>query len=132
MLIFGAKDLPTLNFFSVESVEDIKKSSPKDIVLLDSFNSPYELAKYCQANEVAYAVDIANIKEAVFASNLGASFIICSFELAKELQKVADNYLWDTKVLAKISSEDEIEEVALAGVDGAILEAESSKHKAKS
>ncbi len=125
MLIFGAKDLATPNFFSVESVEDIKKSSPKDIVLLESFDSPYELAKYCQANNIAYAVEVASIKEAVFASNLGATFILCSFELAKEIQKVADNYLWDTKVLAKISSEDEIENVAIAGVDGAILGAES-------
>ncbi len=121
MLIFGAKDLPTPNFFSVESVEDIKKSSPKDIVLLESFDSPYELAKYCQANDIAYAVEVGSIKEAVFASNLGATFILCSFELAKEIQKVADNYLWDTKVLAKISNEDEIESVALAGVDGAII-----------
>ena len=121
MLIYGAKDIETPNFFVVANEEDIKKSSPKDIVLLKSFNSPYELAKYCQANGIAYAVDVANIKEAIFASNLGANFIICSFELAKELQKIADNYLWDTKVLAKISSEDEIEEVALSGVDGAII-----------
>ena len=121
MLIFGAKDIETPNFFSVANVEDIKKSTPKDIVLLKSFSSPYTLAKYCQENEVVYAVAVESIKESIFASNLGASFIICNFELAKELQKVADNYLWDTKVLAKISSEDEMESVALAGVDGVII-----------
>ena len=123
MLIFGAKDIETPNLFNVTSVEDIKNSSPKDIVLLNSLSSPYSLAKYCQENELAYAVEIASIKEAIFASNLGASFIICNFELAKELQKIADNYLWDSKILAKISSEDEIESVAILGIDGAIVRA---------
>ena len=121
MLVFGFKDIKSPNFFTVSSVDDIKSSSAKDIVLLSSFSAPYELAKYCQDNDIAYAVMVSSIKEAIFASNLGASFLICSCDLAKELQKIADNYLWDCKILAKVSSEDEIEELAIAGVDGAII-----------
>ena len=121
MLIFGVKDIESPNFFSVGSVEDIKKSSPKDIVLLNSFSSPYTVAKYCQANDIVYAVAVNCVKDAIFASGLGVSYIICNFKLAKELQKIADNYLWDCKILAKISGENEIEGVALSGVDGAII-----------
>ena len=121
MLIFGSNDIETPNIFTVASAEDIKNSSPKDIVLLDSFSSPYTLAKYCKDNDIVYSVTVSSIKEAIFASSLGSSFIISSFELAKELQKIADNYLWDCKILAKISTEDEIESVAIAGLDGAII-----------
>jgi len=39
------------------------------------------------------------------------------------LQKIADNYLWDMKILAIISSEDEIEEIALLEIDGAVVRA---------
>lgn len=125
MLVFGSKYIPSQNFVEVATVEDIKRTTPNDIVLLKEFNTPFELAKYCQANRVSYAVKVSSIKDAIYASSLEASFAICSLDLAKNLQKIADNYLWDMKILAIIPNEDLLEEVALSGIDGAVLEAKS-------
>jgi hypothetical protein len=41
--------------------------------------------------------------------------------LAKTAQNVAENYLFDAKILVLIEKEDEIEELALLGVDGVVF-----------
>jgi len=120
MLIFGSKYINSPKFVKVSSVEEISKTTPNDILLID-FKPPFELAKYCKKNNLAYAIEAKSTLEAIYASNLNAAFAIANIELAQTLQKLADNYLWDMKILAKINSEEEIENVALLGIDGAIL-----------
>ncbi len=121
MVVFGSKYIESPKIVTVGSIEEISKTSPKDILLLSDFKPPYELAKYCQKNSLAYCVEVCNVNEAVYASSFGAAFAIADFDLAKILQKIADNYLWDMKILAKITDEKEIEKVALAEIDGTIL-----------
>ncbi len=121
MVIFGSKYIESPKIVTVDNIEEISKTSPKDILLLSDFTPPYDLAKYCQKNRLAYCVEVNSINEAVYASSFGASFAIADFDLAKILQKIADNYLWDMKILAKITDEKEIEKVALAEIDGTIL-----------
>jgi len=123
MLLFGLKDIESQNFVRVDTIEEIKATTPKDILLLSALKKPYSLAKYIQKNSLSYAVEVKSIKEALIASTLGASFVLADKTLAKTLQKIADNYLWDMKILAIISSEDEIEEIALLEIDGAVLRA---------
>ncbi|NPA27436.1 MAG: hypothetical protein GXN91_00070 [Epsilonproteobacteria bacterium] len=121
MLIFGFKDINSPNFIKVNSKEDILKTTPKDIIILDEVKEPYNLLKYCASNEIPYGILTSSIKEAIIANHFNASYIIGEFEFAKEIQKIADEYLWDTKVLALISNEDEVEIVAKAFIDGAII-----------
>ena len=65
-------------------------------------------------------VYVKSIKEAIYASNFNAKYIICENELAKKLQKIADNYMWDSKILTIIKSSDDLEKVAIEEIDGAI------------
>ena len=67
------------------------------------------------------AISVENITEILYASALGASYIVVEKELAKTAQNLADNYLFDAKILVMIESEDEIEELALLGADGVIF-----------
>ena len=54
---------------------------------------------------------------------------IPSHTLAKACQHIADSYLFDSKILAVIQSEQEIESLALSHIDGAIfLDALHSNH----
>ena len=78
-------------------------------------------AKYCFENEISFAVVVNSIKEAVYSSNLNTKYIITNKELSKELQKIADNYMYDAKILAIIESSDEFEEIAKAQIDGVIF-----------
>jgi len=123
MLLFGLKDIDSPKFIRVDSIEEIKTTTSKDILLLNGLKKPYKLAKYAQKNSLSFAVEVNSIKEALIASTLGASFSLANKTLAKTLQKIADNYLWDMKILAIISSEDEIEEIGLLEIDGAVLRA---------
>jgi len=40
----------------------------------------------------------------------------------KEIQKIAENYMFDSKIIQPIKTDDEVEEVALKGIDGVIYE----------
>lgn len=107
-------------FVTVQNTEDIANTKPKDILFLNSFAPPYDLAKHCLQNQLQYAVLVHSITEALFASAFNASFIVCEKPLATSLQNIANEYLWDLKILAIISNDNELETLAKASIDGAI------------
>jgi len=63
---------------------------------------------------------VYSLKEFVIASKCGVKYAVAEYALSKELQKCADNYLYDTRVLAMIENEEEIEQIAVDGIDGVI------------
>jgi len=121
VLIFGDKYIASPNFVKIDSIEDIKNTKPNDILLLNHFNKPYTLAKYCKQNNLEYAVYVNSIKDSIYANAFNASYILANFNLAKELQLIANEYLWDSKILAIIKSENEIEMIAKEFIDGVIF-----------
>jgi len=121
MLIFNHPWIESPKFYRVDTVKDIDNTPSNSIVSLSTLPYSINIAKYCQKNLVPFAIDIDSIKNSIFANILGAKYIICSPKLAKEIMPIAQNYLFDTRVLATISQEDEIEDMAKVGVDGVIL-----------
>jgi fructose-bisphosphate aldolase class 1 len=121
VLIFEDSYIEEAKFVKVSNIEDINKTSPKDILLLQEFKEPYQLAKYCQQNSLSYAIEASSILDAIYASNLGASYVVASLDLAKSLQELANEYLWDMKVLATVDTKEELIGVAKAFIDGAIF-----------
>jgi len=120
MKIFGHEWIESESFYEISSVEEISKTPANALLLLDSLDKTLKIAKHCQKNTLRYALKISSIEEAVFANLLNATYIVCEKELAKELMSIAQNYLFDTQVLATINK-DEIEEMAKFGVDGVLL-----------
>ena len=120
MKIFGHPWIESPTLYLVNTIDDIKMTPPNAIVLLNPLSSSLELAKYCQKHQILYALKTQNIKEGLFANQLGCKFIVCSKELAVTLIPIAQNYLFDTEVLALIEEEIEIEEMAKKGVDGVL------------
>ena len=120
MKIFGHEWIESELFYEVSSVEEINETPANSLLKLSSLSMTLELAKYCQKNTLRYALEVSNIEEAVFANILNATYVLCEKSLAKELMPIAQNYLFDTQVLAKIEK-DEIEEMAKCGVDGVIV-----------
>ena len=112
MIIKEKKD-----FFKIKDIEDISNSPPNSVVLLDY---DLEMMKFCKENSISFAVKIKNIKEAVFANSFGAKYVIVDKKNAKEIQDIANEYLFDTKVLVKIVFDWEIEDFAKKGIDGVI------------
>jgi len=121
MKIFGHPWLPSEAFYPVSSIEEIKKTPPNSTVQLKPLSFSLKLAHYCHQNHISYTLEVNIIKDALFANQMGCRYIISEKSLAKELMPIAQNYLFDTQILAKIDEDSEIESLAKEGVDGVIF-----------
>jgi len=121
MKIFGHPWIESEAFYPVAIVDDISKTPSNSLLEIDSLTSKsLILLQYCQQENLRYAVHIKSIREAVYANSLEATFMLCEKELAIALVPIAQNYLFDTQVIA-MAKEEEIELLAKAGVDGVKL-----------
>lgn len=121
MIIIGHPWIKSNRFFKVFSIKGIEKSQAYDIILLGPLVDSHELAIHCQDNSVPYAVVVNNLDDALFANALGAKYIICEEDDALMIQPIANEYLFDTRLLVLIHSEKEISKLARGGVDGVIF-----------
>lgn len=119
MIIIGHKQIKSEKVFCIKSKDDIKNTVPNSCV---AFSFDMDILAYCETNSVACAVYVTNIKNAVFANALNAKYILCQKDSVKEIQNIANEYMFDTKVLQIISDENEIEIIAKNGIDGIIFE----------
>ena len=119
MKIFGHPWVESECFYPIQRPQGIAQTPPNSTLKINSFDR--ELMVYCQSNGIAYAIQINSLREAIFANLLGAKYMITHKALATTLMPVAQNYLFDSQVLATISEDAEIEEMAKIGVDGVIF-----------
>ena len=101
--------------------EEITGVSSGEIILLEPLSDSIALAQYCQMQQKSFSVTVNTITEALFANALGSRYIICQQEDAVKIQSIAQEYLFDTKVLTLIASEKEIQKMAEHGIDGVIF-----------
>ena len=118
MIILGDKNLPYENISFVSSIEEIVNTKANSTLL---FFYNLELLKYSYENELSSAVIVTSIKDAIYSNNLNAKYIISENDLATQIQKIADNYMWDSKNLVIINSNEDFEQTAKAQIDGAIF-----------
>jgi len=121
MIIVGHPWIKSSRFCKVFSIEDIKKSGAEDVVLLEPLVDSHSYAAHCKANSIAFAVVVNTLDDALFANALGAKYIICEEDDALMIQPIAQEYLFDTRILVLIHSEKEISKIARGGVDGVIF-----------
>ncbi|GAB6074593.1 hypothetical protein [Nautilia lithotrophica] len=105
-------------FIEVETLEDIKKSPNNATLIFKYCNSSLELYNFCKINNIRYGVIVSDIKELIFCANLGANYIFCdTIKNAKIFQKIADEYLLDSKIVLFVDNFEEINEIAHYGID---------------
>ncbi|SFV60604.1 hypothetical protein MNB_SV-8-1115 [hydrothermal vent metagenome] len=121
MIIIGHPWIESPKFYKVFSLEDIKKSKAENIVLLEPLVDSHVLAKYCKENEIPFAATVNTLQEAIFSNALGASYMVCEEDDALIIQPIAQEYLFDTRILALIHEEKEITKIARSGIDGVIF-----------
>ncbi len=117
MILIGDENIAYENISLITSIDDIKNTKANSTIIFD-FN--IDILKYTQTNNIKTAVKVNNIKEVIYASTLDAFYIIPTKNILIQTQKIADNYMFDCKVLATIESSDEIQEMALNSIDGII------------
>ncbi len=119
MKIFGHPWIESEEFYVITHTEEITETPPNSTVAIERFD--ITLIEYCNRNSIPYMTAVSDIKEAIFANLLHAKYMVASKALAKRLMPIAQNYLFDTEVLGVITSEEEIEEMAKANIDGVLL-----------
>jgi len=121
MIIIGHSWIKSNRFFKVFSIKGIEKSQANDVILLEPLVDSHTYAQHCQNNNIPFAVVANNLDDALFANALGAKYIICEEDDALMIQPIAQEYLFDTRILVLIHSEKEISKIARGGVDGVIF-----------
>lgn len=119
MIIIGDEFIPYERIEKVQNLSDIETTSPNSTLC---FSFSKEMLQYCMKNSLNCAVEISSVKEAVYANAMGAKYILPSKEIMQTVQKLAEDYLFDSKVLALIENEDEIEQLALRSIDGVLFQ----------
>ena len=109
-------------FVKVKTLEDIKNTPNNSTLIFDYCDSSIDVFNFCKLNNIPYGVNISNIKELIFISNLNAKYAFAdNIKNAKILQQIANEYLLDTKIILYIENFNEIEEIAMSGIDGVKL-----------
>lgn len=121
MLIYGHRFIPSESFYSIDNTQQISQTPSNSTIHIEFDEENLDLISYANANQINTAIAAKNIREIVYASSLGASFIIVNKNLAKVAKDIANEYLFDAKILVLIEKEEEIEHFTLLGIDGVIF-----------
>jgi hypothetical protein len=120
MILLGHKFIQSESLYHVTSIDAILNTPPSCTLFLNFKEENLDIITHAQNNNVPFALKVLNVTEVIYASSLGAKYIVLEKTLAKTAQEVAENYLFDAKILVEIQKDDEIEEMALLNIDGAI------------
>jgi hypothetical protein len=121
MILFGHRFLKNEHFYHIDSIYSIPKTPPNSTIFLHYDEKNLDIIDHLFTHSIKFALHVKNIKELIYAHALGALYITVEKELVKNAQKIANDYLFDAKILAHVEDEDEIEDLALLGVDGVIF-----------
>ncbi len=121
MIFFGHRFIESENFYHISSIEAIQNTPSSSTLYIEFSETNLDIITHAFLNSMPTAIYVQNVTQLLYASSFNASFIVVEKELAKTAQNVAENYLFDAKILVLIEKEDEIEELALLGVDGVIF-----------
>ncbi len=121
MLIFGHSFIPSKSLYHITDIDGVIHTPPSSLIYIEFSENNLDIIEHANSNSIEFALDVNNIEELIYASALNAKYILVSREIAKTAQNIAENYLFDAKILVHITDNDEIEELALLGVDGVLF-----------
>ena len=121
MIIFGHRFIESPSFYHIFDLDAIRCTPPSSIIYVDFDADDLDIITHARLNNVAMAITVSNILELIYASSLGAKYIVVSKKDAELAQSIAENYLFDAKILVFITQEKEIEELAILGIDGVLF-----------
>ena len=123
MLLLGHRFISSENLYHIADVEAVLKTPPSSTIYLEFDENNLDIIEYLRANGIDFALGVSGITEVVYANALGAKYIITDEHLCKDAQEIAQEYLFDAKILVRITSDEEIERFAKQGIDGVIYPA---------
>ena len=121
MILFGHPLLSSERLYHIESLEAIAKTPSNSIIALFFSPQNIDLIVHLRNNKIRFALYVTSTTEAVLAENMNAHYLLVHPKVGQEIQKVADHYMFDAKVLGYIDQEDQLEKLIDMRLDGAIF-----------
>jgi hypothetical protein len=118
MIIVGHHEIESEKLYRISSFDEISKTPPNSTILTN-FN--IQILKFAKKNSVEVAVVVKNLESAILSEQFDVKYIISDLQTSSEIQKIADNYLYNSKILAEIELSSDLVEVAKNEIDGAIF-----------
>lgn len=122
MIFIGHPYIPFMPFYQINGIEDIKDTPSNSTLLFRFSEQNMTLCHYCATNNLNFALQVHSITEVLFANALRASHILCDKTLAPKAQKLAEEYLFDAKIMLFVKEENAIEWAAGYNIDGVVFE----------
>ncbi len=123
MILFGHPLIPSEKFYRIDSIEALLHTPSNDMVVFPFSSHPHYLAlmHHLRTNHVRFALEIETIDQAVIGENLRAHYLIVQPKTGEAIQKVAEHYLFDAKILGYCADESSLESLITMRLDGAIF-----------
>jgi len=120
MLLFGHPYIDSEPFYHIDEIDEIEHTPANSTLFIHFRESNLDIIQHMRQNNLTFALEAATLSEIVYAHNLGAKYIIVKEALAKSAQNVAENYLFDAKILCRLTKEETLDEKISEGIDGVI------------
>jgi hypothetical protein len=120
MLLFGHPYIDFKPFYHIYESSEIELTPPNSTLMVIFNEESLELINNMKKNKLSFALEVETLNELIFAHNLGARYIIVHGEFATQAQAVAENYLFDAKILCRLQTEGDLEAKIRDGIDGVI------------
>ncbi len=120
MLLFGHPYIDFEPFYHIDEIDEIEHTPANSTLFIHFRESNLDIIQHMRQNSLTFALEAATLSEVVYAHNLGAKYIIVKEALAKSAQNVAENYLFDAKILCRLTKEETLDEKISEGIDGVI------------
>ena len=121
MILFGHPLIPSEHFYHIESIDAISNTPSNSVITLFFEEQNLDIIDHLHLNSIRFALYVTTPVEAVLAENLHATYLIVTTKNGSEIQKVAEHYLFDAKVLGYCEEEENLEELIDMRLDGAIF-----------
>jgi len=121
MIIFGHKFIESPSFYHIFDLDAIRCTPSSSTIYVDFDVDDLDIITHARLNNVPMAITVSSVLELMYASSLGAKYIVVPKKDAGVAQSIADKYLFDAKILVFITQEKEIEELAILGIDGVLF-----------
>ena len=120
MLLFGHPYIDFKPFYHIDEIDEIERTPANSILFIHFREANLDIIQHMRQNSLPFALEVTTLSEVVYAHNLGAKYIIVKEALAKSAQNVAESYLFDAKILCRMTKEETLDEKISEGIDGVI------------
>ncbi len=121
MLLFGHRFIDSPRFYHIDSVDAISRTPSNSMLYIDFSERNLDIVDHLNLNNLVFGLLCKSLTEAIYANALQANYIVVDPDIATAVQKAADHYLFDAKILVRTEDESAIASFAEDGVDGLLF-----------